>query len=40
MKEHELDRFTQARDSYAMLIEEHTNNPQAESLQSICRRRN
>jgi len=22
-----LDRFTQARDSYAMLIEEHTNNP-------------
>ena len=25
--EHELDRFTQARDSYAMLIEEHTNNP-------------
>ena len=26
-KEHELDRFTQARDSYAMLIEEHTNNP-------------
>ncbi|HYW69979.1 MAG TPA: LamG domain-containing protein, partial [Pyrinomonadaceae bacterium] len=27
MKEHELDRFTQARDSYAMLIEEHTNNP-------------
>ncbi len=27
IKEHELDRFTQARDSYAMLIEEHTNNP-------------
>ncbi|HEV7684126.1 MAG TPA: hypothetical protein VGO68_18490, partial [Pyrinomonadaceae bacterium] len=27
VKEHELDRFTQARDSYAMLIEEHTNNP-------------
>jgi hypothetical protein len=26
-KEHVLDRFTQARDSYAMLIEEHTNNP-------------
>jgi concanavalin A-like lectin/glucanase superfamily protein len=26
-KEHELDRFTQARDNYAMLIEEHTNNP-------------
>jgi hypothetical protein len=26
LKEHELDRFTQARDSYAMLIEEHTNN--------------
>ena len=26
-REHELDRFTQARDSYAMLIEEHTNNP-------------
>jgi hypothetical protein len=26
-KEHELDRFTQARDGYAMLIEEHTNNP-------------
>ncbi|HEV7747150.1 MAG TPA: LamG-like jellyroll fold domain-containing protein [Pyrinomonadaceae bacterium] len=26
-KEHELDRFTQARDSYAMLIEEHTTNP-------------
>ena len=26
-KEHEIDRFTQARDSYAMLIEEHTNNP-------------
>ncbi|HEX8141314.1 MAG TPA: LamG-like jellyroll fold domain-containing protein [Pyrinomonadaceae bacterium] len=27
VREHELDRFTQARDSYAMLIEEHTNNP-------------
>ena len=27
LKEHELDRFTQARDSYAMLIEEHTTNP-------------
>ena len=27
LKEHELDRFTQARDNYAMLIEEHTNNP-------------
>lgn len=27
IKEHELDRFNQARDSYAMLIEEHTNNP-------------
>jgi hypothetical protein len=27
IKEHELDRLTQARDSYAMLIEEHTNNP-------------
>ncbi len=27
MKEHELDRFTQARDSYAMLIEEHSNSP-------------
>ena len=27
VKEHEIDRFTQARDSYAMLIEEHTNNP-------------
>jgi hypothetical protein len=26
-KEHELDRFTQARDSYAMLIEEHSNSP-------------
>src|SRR3989475_1673192 len=26
-KEHEVDRFTQAIDSYAMLIEEHTNNP-------------
>jgi hypothetical protein len=26
-KEHELDRFTQARDSYAMLVEEHTDNP-------------
>ena len=26
-KEHEVDRFTQARDSYAMLIEEHTSNP-------------
>jgi hypothetical protein len=25
--EHELDRFTQARDSYAMLVEEHPNNP-------------
>jgi len=25
--EHEIDRFNQARDSYAMLIEEHTNNP-------------
>jgi hypothetical protein len=27
IKEHDLDRLTQARDSYAMLIEEHTNNP-------------
>lgn len=27
IKEHELDRFTEARDSYAMLIEEHSNNP-------------
>ena len=27
VKEHELDRFTQARDSYAMLVEEHPNNP-------------
>jgi hypothetical protein len=27
LKEHELDRFTQARDSYAMLIEEHSNSP-------------
>jgi hypothetical protein len=27
IKEHEVDRLTQARDSYAMLIEEHTNNP-------------
>lgn len=27
VKEHELDRFTQARDSYAMLIEEHSNSP-------------
>ncbi|HSS20482.1 MAG TPA: LamG-like jellyroll fold domain-containing protein [Pyrinomonadaceae bacterium] len=26
-KEHEVDRFTQARDAYAMLIEEHTTNP-------------
>jgi Concanavalin A-like lectin/glucanases superfamily len=26
-KEHEIDRFTQAIDAYAMLIEEHTNNP-------------
>lgn len=26
-KEHELDRFTEARDSYAMLIEEHSNSP-------------
>jgi hypothetical protein len=25
--EHELDRFTQARDSYAMLVEEHPNSP-------------
>ena len=25
--EHELDRFTQARDSYAMLVEEHANSP-------------
>jgi hypothetical protein len=25
--EHELDRLTQARDSYAMLVEEHPNNP-------------
>ena len=38
VKEHELDRFTQARDSYAMLIEEHTNNPKLESLQSLCSR--
>jgi hypothetical protein len=27
INEHEIDRFNQARDSYAMLIEEHTNNP-------------
>ena len=27
IKEHEIDRFNQARDNYAMLIEEHTNNP-------------
>jgi len=27
IREHEIDRLTQARDSYAMLIEEHTNNP-------------
>jgi hypothetical protein len=26
-KEHEVDRFTQARDSYAMLVEEHPTNP-------------
>ena len=26
-KEHEIDRFTQARDSYAMLVEEHGNSP-------------
>src|SRR5215207_785173 len=26
-KEHEIDRFTQARDSYAMLVEEHSNSP-------------
>lgn len=26
-QEHELDRFTEARDSYAMLIEEHSNSP-------------
>lgn len=26
-KEHEADRFTQARDSYAMLVEEHSNSP-------------
>ena len=26
-REHELDRFTQARDSYAMLVEEHSNSP-------------
>lgn len=26
-REHELDRFTQARDSYAMLIEERSSNP-------------
>jgi hypothetical protein len=26
--EHELDRFTQARDSYAMLVEEHPHSPQ------------
>ena len=25
--EHELDRFTQAKDSYAMLVEEHPNSP-------------
>ena len=25
--EHEIDRFTQAKDSYAMLVEEHPNNP-------------
>lgn len=25
--EHELDRFTQARDAYAMLVEEHPNSP-------------
>jgi hypothetical protein len=27
LAEHELDRFTQARDSYAMLVEEHPNSP-------------
>ena len=27
LREHEVDRFTQARDSYAMLIEEHSNSP-------------
>ncbi|HEX3085298.1 MAG TPA: hypothetical protein VHP99_12280, partial [Pyrinomonadaceae bacterium] len=27
LREFVVDRFTQARDSYAMLIEEHTNNP-------------
>ncbi|MBC7930449.1 MAG: LamG domain-containing protein, partial [Rubrivivax sp.] len=27
VKQHELDRFTQARDSYAMLVEERPNNP-------------
>ena len=26
--EHELDRFTQARDSYAMLVEEHPHSPE------------
>ncbi|MGA2444041.1 MAG: LamG-like jellyroll fold domain-containing protein [Opitutaceae bacterium] len=26
--EHELDRFTQARDSYAMLVEEHAHSPE------------
>ncbi|MDQ3652407.1 MAG: hypothetical protein M3458_19465 [Acidobacteriota bacterium] len=27
IKEHELDRFTQARDNYAMMVEERPNNP-------------
>lgn len=27
LAEHEIDRFTQARDSYAMLVEEHPNSP-------------
>ena len=28
LPEHELDRFTQARDSYAMLVEEHPRSPE------------
>ena len=28
LAEHELDRFTQARDSYAMLVEEHAHSPE------------
>jgi hypothetical protein len=31
--EHELDRFTQAKDSYAMLVEEHPHSPKLKSLE-------